>query len=342
MMVCAERSSETGTFRLRGDDNTTCVQANAFLETAEARGLSPHTIRAYAFDLVLLLRWLDESGTSLEQLSAHDLVGFIEASRRSGAHPSSINRRLTVFGLFYRFTTGVEFDGQSARVAPAGHYKGRGRDHELGLHMLPRRRRRRLRVKTPRKLVEPLTPDQIGLFLQTLRRYRDLAIVSLMLFCGLRSSEVVAAQRSDVDLLDGRLRVRGKGNIERALPLPRRLVGVLADYSRLERPQTDVDHLFVVLQGRNRGQPMTLSGLRSLFRHRRLQDPRISNANAHRFRHTFGTDMARAGVRLPVLQRMMGHADPMTTLRYVNLSLADVADEYGRAIDSIGLRYEDA
>ena len=339
MIVYADRDPDTNSFRLYADEEGVCSQANAFLETAEARGLSPHTIRAYAFDLVLLLRWLDESGRSLELVHALDFVKFIETARGSGAQPASINRRLTVFGLFYRFTTGSELDGQ-ARVAPAGHYKGRGRDRELGLHPLPRCRRRRLRVKAPRKLVEPLEPSQVAVFLQTLRRYRDLAIVSLMLFCGLRTREVVAARCSDVDLLDGRLRIRGKGNVERALPLPRRRNRVLADYHRLERPKTQIDHLFVVLQGRPRGEPMTLSGVRSLFRHRRLRDAEIANANPHRFRHTFGADMARAGVRLPVLQKLMGHADPETTLRYINLSLADVAEEYSRAAESIRLRYE--
>lgn len=341
MIVRANRVPGAATFRLYGEAEVACTQANSFLETCEAKGLSPHTIRAYAFDLVVLLRWLDERKKSLEQVLAPDLVDFIETARRSGAQATSINRRLTVLDLFYRFLTGTDLAGRSARIAPAEHYKGRGRDRDLGLHQLPRRSHKKLRVKAPRKLVEPLDPKQVVLFMQTLRRYRDLAIVSLMLFCGLRTKEVIAVKRSDVNLLDGQLRVRGKGNVERALPIPRHLLTVLADYHRLERPQTEVEHLFVVLQGPARGRPMTLSGIRSLFRHRRLRNTNIANANPHRFRHTFGADMARAGVQLPVLQRMMGHAAPETTLRYVNLSMADIAEEYVRATESIRLRYED-
>ncbi|MDD9946932.1 MAG: tyrosine-type recombinase/integrase [Myxococcales bacterium] len=339
MTVYANRVPGTAAFRLYGTDDA-CAQANSFLETWEAKGLSAHTIRAYAFDLVLLLRWLNESGKPLAQLDTLDLVDFIESARGSGAQPTSINRRLTVFGLFYRFITGSDLDGHNARVAPAGHYKGRGRDRDLGLHQLHRRPHKKLRVKAPRKLVEPLDPRQVVLFMQTLRRYRDLAIVTLMLFCGLRTKEVIAMERSDVNLLDGQLRIRGKGNVERSLPLPRNLVGVLADYHRLERPKTDFEHIFVVLQGPARGQPMTLSGIRSLFRSRRTRSPDVANANPHRFRHTFGADMARAGVQLPVLQKMMGHAAPETTLRYVNLSMADIAEEYCRVAESIRLRYE--
>jgi integrase len=83
---------------------------------------------------------------------------------------------------------------------------------------------------------------------------------------------------------------------------------------------------------------MTPEGLRNLFRFRRRRSS-LQSANAHRFRHTFGTDMARAGVRLPILQRMMGHADMATTLQYIELSLVDVADAYSKAIATIEGRY---
>lgn len=73
----------------------------------------------------------------------------------------------------------------------------------------------------------------------------------------------------------------------------------LLDYVAAQRA------FFVVLKGKQRGHPMTSDGLRSLLRYRR-RNTELSNANAHRFRHTFGADMARAGVRLPILQRMMG------------------------------------
>jgi integrase/recombinase XerD len=83
---------------------------------------------------------------------------------------------------------------------------------------------------------------------------------------------------------------------------------------------------------------MTMAGLRSLFRHRR-RDYRLARANPHRFRHTFGADMARAGVRLPLLQRLMGHADAAQTLHYIHLSLADLSAEYTQAMAQIATRY---
>jgi integrase len=187
--------------------------------------------------------------------------------------------------------------------------------------------------------VEPLTPEQVRAFLRSVTRYRDLAIVHFMLLCGLRSCEVLKLKVGDVVLGDSRVRVRGKGDRDRALPLPQILAHILRQYQQLERPRRCTEpHLFVVLQGRNRGRPMTAAGLRSLFRHRRRRTV-VAMANAHRFRHTFGADMARAGVRLPILQQMMGHADLKTTLQYVRLSMADVAEEFHRAVSKIAARY---
>ena len=320
-------------------DGELAPDVGRFLDAVRARGLSSQTERAYAFDLVRFFRWIATKQRRVEELAPADLVDFIAHQQQTGAAPRSINRRLSTVCLFFRFKTGRDLDhGVLGVLRPAPHYKGPGRDHVLGLHRLTPRIRK-IRVKEPRTIVEPLTPEQVRSFLRSLSRYRDLAIVHLMLLCGLRSKEVLDLQLGDIVWSDDRLRVRGKGGRDRALPLPALLVRVLRDYLRVERPAKSEDqHLFLVLQGQRRGRPMTAPGLRNLFRHRRRR-PILAPAHAHRVRHTFGADMARAGVRLPILQRMMGHADLKTTLRYIELSLVDVAHEYQRAITSIEGRY---
>jgi len=339
MQVRVERLPRGG-YELRADAVESVRDANRFLETLRVRGLSLQTNRAYAFDLVFLFRWLSTICQTIRGLNASNLVEFIAYQRLQNAAPRSINRRLNTCTLFYRFVTGEELSGVHG-ISPAPHYKGPGRDHNLGLSSLHRRPQRRVRVKTPHTLVDPLTPEQVKTFFRSLRRYRDLAIVYLMLFCGLRSFEVLSLKLEDFDLKQGLLRVFGKGSRERLIPVPQLLHGVLSDYLRLERPQNaSTPLLFVILQGSRRAQPLTLEGLRNLFRWRRKSEGSIANANAHRFRHTFGADMARAGVGLVVLQRMMGHADPTTTLQYINLSLGDIAAEYKKAISVIERRYE--
>jgi len=331
---------EGGDIHALFDGGRPITEANEFLSALRIRGLSPRTIRAYAYDLLLLYRWMRTLDASLGQLTGENLLAFIAAQRQAGAEPRSINRRLSTARLLYRFWIGHEIGAHTRVSLPAPHFKGPGRDHSLGIHKLSRRGVRKLRVTEPRKLVEPLTPEQVRGFLRSLSRYRDLAIVHFMLLCGLRSREVLKLKLDDVIFGDDRVRVHGKGERQRALPLPQILAQMLRQYLQLERPRRCSEpRLFVVLQGTRRGQPMTAAGLRNLFRHRRKR-PMLALANAHRFRHTFGADMARAGVRLPILQQMMGHADLKTTMLYVHLSMADVAEEFRRAIKELDGRYK--
>jgi site-specific recombinase XerD len=333
------RVDRRGQYRLIDARRRPIAQANRFLAAVEVRGLSRATLRAYGFDLVVLYRWLDRNRHSLASLSGDKLLQYAGAQRLVGAQPRTINRRLTTARLLYRFCIGREIDAGRGAMAAAPYYRGRGRDRNLGLHALPRQRQLKLRVKVPRRVVEPLSGAEVRQFLRTLRRYRDLAIVHLMLLCGLRSAEVLQLQLGDVLVEDEQLRIRGKGNRERVLPLPQVVARLIADYVRWERPTGGLSlRLFVVLQGPRRGAPMTMAGLRSLFRHRR-RDHAVARANPHRFRHTFGADMARSGVRLPILQRMMGHADGTTTLGYIRLSMSDIADEYRRAVAELQRRY---
>ena len=331
--------------RLVADQDIVVEEVDLFLSALEARGLSPLTIRAYAFDLLILYRWLREREVeetrSVEDLKQSDLLDFVRFQRRANAAPKSINRRLVVAGLLYRFLTGEDMAYGIGVSFPAPYYKGRGRDRDLGLHRIKPSHHRSLRVKTPRTIVEPLTAEQVRLLIGSFKRYRDITIAYLMLLCGLRSREVLALAVSDVGFDERRLRVSGKGDKERVLALPTLLLTYLRDYLRLERPSIcQTSALFVVMQGKRRGHPMTLGGLRSLFRYRR-RDEKIETANPHRLRHTFGADMARCGVRLPILQKMMGHEDSKMTLKYINLSMSDIATEFQRAAKEIHERYTD-
>jgi len=117
----------------------------------------------------------------------------------------------------------------------------------------------------------------------------------------------------------------------RFLPLAPETVQLLDHYRRLERPNPCTAALFVSLKGPARGARMTLAGLRSLFRYHR-QRTGVQLANPHRFRRTFACDMVRAGISLPALMQLMGHADIQTTLRYVQVTPQDVYLQYARAV----------
>ena len=133
-----------------------------------------------------------------------------------------------------------------------------------------------------------------------------------------------------MNLLQEEIRVSGKGQRDRVLPIAPYVRRALSSYIQLERPFTRHDLLFVTLKGPHRGYPMTVVGLRELFRYHRKRCG-VGNAHPHRLRHTFAVDMVREGMALPVLMRLMGHANIEMTMRYVNLSAEDVRLEFERA-----------
>jgi len=134
-----------------------------------------------------------------------------------------------------------------------------------------------------------------------------------------------------IQFSDSQIRVLGKGKKIRMLPLDRDSVKLLDHYLCLERPPYCGQALFVCLKGPSRGKRITPAGLRSLFRHHR-QATGVTKANPHRFRHTFAADMLRAGVSLPALMQLMGHAQIQTTMVYLQLTPQDVWEQYARAV----------
>jgi site-specific recombinase XerD len=86
----------------------------------------------------------------------------------------------------------------------------------------------------------------------------------------------------------------------------------------------------VVLRGPTTGAPVSEAGLRSLFRRHRASSGAV-RVRPHRLRHTYGTELAAAGIDLLALRQLMGHASPETTARYVHLSAEHLAAEYAAA-----------
>ena len=303
--------------------------ANAFLDGQRLRQLSPRSLRIYAYDLLDFARWFEPQHQPLAEITESTLVEYVRHQLDQQPKPTAqtVNHRLGVMRCCYRFHTGqevptgqVHFQRSYRTRSPLGY--GRHR-HAIA---------RGIRLKQDRRVIVPLSAEEVAKFWQSFRTYRDLALVGLMLLDGLRSCEALGLQLEDLQLADGQICVQGKGNKKRPVPLPPEILEVLGDYLRLERPLTNSPSLFVSLKGCQRGQPMTAAGLRSLFRHHRIRS-RVRHANPHRLRHTCGADMVRAGMSLPALQHLLGHSQIRTTMLYVQLAPQDIWREYGRAIE---------
>ena len=304
---------------------------NRYLDREYVRRIANTTLRTYAHNLLHFVRWWESvhhAGDIAEgDLAESTLLDYLkfQSSQQPRPGASTINDRVAVTDRAIR----NEFPNAPCQVAH-GFHQAFLRRRPLGLGR-PRVATSRLRVKVPKRNILPLSVNEVARFWSSFRNARDLAIVGLMLLQGLRSAEVLALNRDDVLLSEAQLRVPGKGNKLRLLPLAPETMQLLNHYLRLERPNPSTAALFVSLKGRARGTRMTPAGLRSLFRHHR-QATGIQLANPHRFRHTFASDMISGGVSLPALMQLMGHSDIQTTLIYVNVTPQDVYLQYARAV----------
>src|SRR5436309_5269198 len=304
---------------------------NRYLDREYVRRLANTTLCTYAYNLLHFVRWWESvrhTGDIREgDLTESTLLEYVrfQSSQQPRPSPSIINDRVAVADRAIR----NEFPDAPCQIARGFHHAFLRRK-PMGLG-----RRRvamsRLRVKVPKRNIVPLSVDEVARFWSSFRTSRDLAIVGLMLLQGLRSAEVLALNRDDALLSEAQLRVPGKGNKFRFLPLAPETVQLLNHYLRLERPNPCSAALFVVLKGPARGTRMTPAGLRSLFRYHR-QTPSVPLATPHRFRHTLPSHMIPAGISLPALMQLMGHAEIQTTLRYVQVTPQDVYLQYARAV----------
>jgi integrase/recombinase XerC len=161
-------------------------------------------------------------------------------------------------------------------------------------------------------------------------------LVLAMLLGGLRAGEVRRLRLADVDFGRRLLTVIGKGERQRVVPVDRTFFVELAVYLRTERPAgVRTPECFVVLHGPTTGSAMTEAGMRSLLRHHR-QSSGALRVRPHRLRHTYGTELAAAGIDLLVLRELMGHVSPETTAGYVHLSVEHLAAEYAAARAVLG------
>ena len=305
--------------------------ANDFLDAQRIRQLSLRSLRAYGYDLLHFARWcLQHPSQTLLEMDESTLLEYVrdQLNEEPKPTPQTINHRLGVLHSLYGFHSGHPLPAESYHFLRS--YRTRS---PLGYGRPQCVIATRLRLKQPQRITVPLSADEVAKFWVSFRTSRDLALVALMLLNGLRSRETLDLRLEDLQLADAHIRVLGKGNKQRLLPLPAETIEVLQNYLRLERPLTNSPALFVSLKGRHRGQPLTVAGLRSLFRHHRLCS-QVLRANPHRFRHTFGADMVRAGISLPALQQLMGHSHIRTTMLYVQLAPQDVWREYARAVQN--------
>ena len=272
------------------------MDATAIDRFLESGGLSDSTRRAYASDLRAFAAWLEERGLELEDVDVRVLADWVTAlgSGRGRLAPSTIARRLSAVRSLLRFTHGP------ARVPDAA---------------LAPRRTRRLPEAPKTTEIEALLELAGG---NAPLELRNRALLELLYSGGLRSSEAVGLDLSDVDFEREVVHVHGKGGKERVVPLGEEAAYRLSLYLRDARPalaRGAESAVFLSAHGRR----LDTSTVRRILRH------------PHRLRHAFATHLLEGGADLRVIQELLGHSSLSTTQVYSHVDARRLRRIYDRS-----------
>jgi integrase/recombinase XerD len=275
------------------------------------RGLSRNTLEAYRSDLLQYGLYL--AGRDPLTVNHSDLSAFV-ASLASGdgdrpaVAPATLQRKVACLRSFYR------------------HLRRQGvLDTDPTANLRAPRQSRRLPHVLSRDEVTKLLEQPKGTEPAALR---DRALLELMYACGLRASEAIGLDTTDLDLDAGVLRARGKGSKERLVPVGSAAARAVTIYLGRGRPKLVGDRLESRLFVNHRGSGLTRQGLYKIVQRHAASAGLAEAMSPHTLRHTFATHLLAGGCDLRSLQEMLGHADIATTQLYTHLSAERLKDVY--------------
>ena len=342
-------------FILDGPDKSILELVNGFLKYLSSRNFSISTVRAYCYDLKNYCDWICAAGKSILVVKSENMLEYINwqkdavnpqrklenvyslfDGRAGGYSVNTINRRLAAVSSFYEYIILFEKADIKNPILQGFIKKGIKRPFNKGLlsHVQSRVKSNKTLLKRSRTLPKSLRDDEVEKLIGSFKSYRDKAIALLMLLAGLRSSEVLGIHMDDVNIEESTVKVNGKGSKERVVPVDPMVIHVLQKYIILERQNIKSKILFQVLKGPNKGKPLTWQGFRTIFRyHRYITD--LHHANPHKLRHTFGTNLANAGMAVQVIKELMGHEQLDSSLIYIHTSPEKIHYDYDKAVETL-------
>ncbi|HAX93191.1 MAG TPA: integrase [Bacteroidales bacterium] len=274
---------------------------------------SPHTVRSYLNDLDQFdnyLRLQNQSGNP-DDLTSHDVRSWIVSLIGDGYSPSSIHRKISSLRVFYRFLR----------------KEGLATGDPLEKVVLPKTAKR-LPVFVEEKALDRLLDD--CQFEDGFKGLKDRAIIEMLYFTGMRRAELTGLKKSDVDLTSASVRVTGKRNKQRIIPLIGHFAVKLVDYSRArdaEFPDQPSEWFFVD----NRGNKLYDKYVYNTVRKYLAMVTTIEKKSPHVLRHTFATHMLNHGADLNSIKEFLGHANLSATQIYTHNSFEKLRRIYKQA-----------
>lgn len=336
------------------DDGFEPVQpVEDYLAHLQAIERSPNTVRAYASSLRLFFDHLAGRGVAWDAVRLDDVGRFVSALRSpaegvvvidagvSVRAASSINRHLAaVFGLYdFQARRGVAVAAELVdwRRGGRGGYKpfleqvgGRSR----------RAPHRPVRLRTPRRLPETLTAEQVAVLLSACEHLRDRFLIAVLAETGMRVGQALGLHHCDLVSRERAVRIvprddnvngaRAKCRSQTTIPISAALVRLYSEYLFEEYGDLDCDYVFVNLFAEPRGRPLSYSAVAGLVDRLRRRTGIIFTL--HVLRHSAASEWIRAGVPIEVVSKLLTHASVATTSQtYVHLSVEDLRAELAKA-----------
>ena len=265
--------------------------------------LSVSTIETYMQDVVRLGNYLQALSKTFEEADAADVIGYFAARQEAGIDQRTIAKGLSSIRSFYAFMTSEGYIDES----PTGRIES-----PKGVNPLP----------------EVLSPEEVDRFLDSIDisapvGLRDRAMFELVYSCGLRISETAGISCGNVFFKEDLIRVTGKRNKERILPLGPEARKWLENYMENGRPflvkkGIKDNSLFLSIRGRG----MSRKGIWKRF-HEYAELSGVK-AKVHTLRHSFATHLVQGGADLRVVQELLGHSDITTTQIYTHIGNEDL------------------
>ena len=260
------------------------------------RGLSANTIAAYRSDLAGFARVT--STVSLETITPSTVTAYFSRLAQQGKRPATLARKISSLKRFFAYQKTA----------------GRIRENPALAYAAP---------KISRYHPDYLSPEQIESIIKAIQpksvsAARDRAIVETLYGCGLRLSELINLQLSNVEFEAGFVRVVGKGNKQRLVPLGRLAREAILTYLENRRLPKDGPDPSVIFLNRF-GKKFSRVGLWQLIRKLVVRAGISARVTPHTFRHSFATHLLEGGAALRLVQEMLGHADISTTEIYTQI-----------------------
>jgi integrase/recombinase XerD len=263
-------------------------------------GHSPTTIESYLRDLRRLIRFADLKGaTGPGEVTRTLLRDFLWALKDMGLEPATIRRQVSAVHTYFGFllAEGVVRDDPSDRLE------------------VPRRWRTLPEVLSVAEVTALLASPQV----EEALAWRDRALLELGYGAGLRVSELCGLGLGDLVLSEGLIRVIGKGNKERLVPIGRQVIAAVSLYVNTTRSELDRGKTRGRLLLNARGQPLSRVGAWGIVKRHATRAGITRRVTPHTLRHSFATHLLEGGADLRAVQEMLGHADLSTTQIYTHV-----------------------